>query len=119
VAFQLSDDLLDITSDSDESGKTPGTDLREGIATLPVLYALRSADPSAARLRDLVSRPLVDDDEHAEALALLRASDALAEARETIAGYAAAARAALVDLPAVPARRALEALTEIVIARTG
>ena len=40
VAFQLSDDLLDIASDTAESGKTPGTDLREGVPTLPVLYVL-------------------------------------------------------------------------------
>ena len=39
TAFQLSDDILDIASDSDESGKTPGTDLREGVPTLPVLMA--------------------------------------------------------------------------------
>ena len=54
IAFQLSDDILDIASDSDESGKTPGTDLREGVATLPVLYALRGDDPAerpAARSR--------------------------------------------------------------------
>ena len=42
LAFQLSDDLLDITSESVESGKTPGTDLREGVPTLPVLIAKRS-----------------------------------------------------------------------------
>ena len=119
VAFQLSDDILDIASDTDESGKTPGTDLREGIATLPVLYALRSSAPSTARLRDLVSRPLVDDDEHAEALALLRGSDAIAEARQTLAGYALAARATLAAMPHVPARDAFAALTDMVIARTG
>ena len=119
VAFQLSDDILDIASDTDESGKTPGTDLREGIATLPVLYALRSASPSTERLRELVSHPLVDDDEHAEALTLLRSSDALAEARQTLAGYASSARASLAVMPDVPARAAFEALTEIVIARTG
>ena len=45
VAFQISDDILDIASESDQSGKTPGTDLREGVPTLPVLYALRSDDP--------------------------------------------------------------------------
>ncbi|WP_375487884.1 polyprenyl synthetase family protein [uncultured Jatrophihabitans sp.] len=119
VAFQISDDILDIASDTDESGKTPGTDLREGIPTLPVLYALRSTDPSNARLRELVSRPLVDDDEHAEALRLLRASDAIAEARQTLAGYAATARASLAVMPHLPAREALETLTEIVITRTG
>jgi len=77
IAFQLSDDIIDIASDTDQSGKTPGTDLREGVQTLPVLYALRSDDPADARLRELVSRPLPDDAEHAEALALLRNSSAL------------------------------------------
>jgi heptaprenyl diphosphate synthase len=119
VAFQLSDDILDIASSSVESGKTPGTDLREGIATLPVLYALRSTDDADARLRSLVSGPLVDDAEHAEALALLRASPAIDQARETLRSYADTARATLAGLPDVPARAALEALTELVIARTG
>jgi heptaprenyl diphosphate synthase len=119
VAFQLSDDILDIASESGESGKTPGTDLREGIATLPVLYALRSAQPSGWRLRELVGHPLVDDEEHAEALTLLRGSSALDEARATLQTYADLARALLVDLPDVPARAAFETLTGTVIARTG
>ncbi len=119
VAFQISDDILDIASDSTESGKTPGTDLREGVATLPVLYALRSADAASGRLRELVSHPLVDDAEHAEALILLRASSALDEARGTVRRYADAARAMLVDLPDVPARAGFQALTDRVIDRTG
>ncbi len=68
VAFQLSDDILDIASDSVDSGKTPGTDLREGIATLPALYALRATDARSDRLAALLSHPLIDDAEHAEAL---------------------------------------------------
>jgi heptaprenyl diphosphate synthase len=119
IAFQLSDDILDIASESVESGKTPGTDLREGVATLPVLYALRGTDAASARLRELVSRPVVDDAEHAEALALLRLSPAIDEARSTLRGYADTARAMLTALPDVPARDALAALTEVVIARTG
>ena len=119
VAFQLSDDILDIASESAESGKTPGTDLREGVATLPVLYAMRRDDRASGRIRELVSRPLVDDAEHAEALRLLRSSAALDEARATLRGYAETARATLEDLPDVPARTALAALTEVVIARTG
>ena len=51
VAFQLSDDLLDVSSEAAESGKTPGTDLREGVATLPVLHVRRSEDPADLRLR--------------------------------------------------------------------
>jgi heptaprenyl diphosphate synthase len=119
VAFQLSDDILDIASESTQSGKTPGTDLREGVPTLPVLYALRSTDPADERLRTLVSRPLVKDDEHAEALRLLRASEAMGEARATLRSYAQTARHTLADLPDIPARTALEALSELVIARTG
>jgi heptaprenyl diphosphate synthase len=119
VAFQISDDILDIASESTESGKTPGTDLREGIATLPVLYALRSDDPAQQRLRTLVAKPLVDDAEHAEALSLLRGSSALSESRATLQRYADSAREMLTDLPDVPARAALATLTDVVISRTG
>ncbi|MDQ1646937.1 MAG: hypothetical protein QOJ50_3121 [Cryptosporangiaceae bacterium] len=119
VAFQLSDDLLDIASESLQSGKTPGTDLREGIPTLPVLYALASDDPAEARLRELVSRPLVDDGEHAEALELLRRSPAMLTARATLQEYAAEACRLLATLPEIPARNALQTLADFVVARTG
>ncbi len=119
IAFQISDDVLDIASDSADSGKTPGTDLREGVATLPVLYALRSTAAEDERLRSLVSRPITDDAEVAEALALLRASSAMREARGTLRGYADASRALLEQLPDTPARSALAALTVQVTARTG
>ncbi len=57
TAFQLSDDILDVASDSEESGKTPGTDLREGVPTLPTLMALASGDPADARLHELLRWP--------------------------------------------------------------
>ena len=56
IAFQLADDLIDIASDADESGKTPGTDLREGVDTLAVLRAKDSTDPADARLLELLAR---------------------------------------------------------------
>ncbi|WP_281356931.1 polyprenyl synthetase family protein [Fodinicola acaciae] len=115
VAFQLSDDLLDIESES--SGKTPGTDLREGIPTLPVLYALASTDPAEARLRSLVSRPLSDDDEVAEALTLLRASPAMAAARQVVREYADRSRALVASLPDGPAKSALLSLADLVVDR--
>ena len=95
----------------------PGTDLREGVATLPGVVALHSSADD--RLPSLVSHPLLDDAEHAEALRLLRASSALDEARATLRSYADTARLTLAGLPDVPARAAFEALTELVIARTG
>ncbi|MFV2101969.1 polyprenyl synthetase family protein [Micromonospora sp. LOL_024] len=121
IAFQLSDDLLDIASESTESGKTPGTDLREGVPTLPVLYALASddADASSTRLRELLSAgPLTDDALHAEALSLLRESPALKRARETVRSYAEDARSRLAPLPDMPARRALESLCDHIADRT-
>jgi heptaprenyl diphosphate synthase len=121
IAFQLSDDLLDIASESVQSGKTPGTDLREGVPTLPVLYALGSddADSASVRLREILSAgPVTDDTLHAEALSLLRESAALKRARETVRGYADEARAQLAGLPAVPARQALESLCDFIAERT-
>jgi heptaprenyl diphosphate synthase len=118
VAFQLSDDLLDIVSQDGASGKSPGTDLREGIATLPVLFALADDDPADARLRELVAAPVTDEDEHAEALALLRSSAALERAIEVLAQYADHARARLDAVPAGDVRDALSALCDYVVTRT-
>lgn len=119
MAFQLSDDILDITSDVAEFGKEAGTDLREGIRTLASLTVLAGDDPAEARLRELLSRPLPDDREHAEALAALRTSSGLGHARTTLARYAEAARASLQALPDVAARGALDALCDYVMVRTG
>ena len=118
VAFQLSDDLLDIVSEGGSSGKAPGTDLREGIATLPVLIALAGEDPAEARLRELVTAPLTDADEHAEALALLRSSASLARATEMLGEYADRARARLAVVPDGDVRDALSALCDYVVTRT-
>ncbi|MFS8477849.1 MAG: polyprenyl synthetase family protein [Micromonosporaceae bacterium] len=122
IAFQLSDDLLDIASDSEQSGKTPGTDLREGVRTLPVLYALASdeADSASVRLREILAAGAVTDEALlAEALGLLRESAALKRARETARAYAEDARARLTSLPDVPTRRALEQLCDVLADRTG
>jgi heptaprenyl diphosphate synthase len=121
VAFQLSDDLLDIASESESSGKTPGTDLREGIPTLPVLFALadEATDDNATHLRDLLrAGPITEDARVVEALDLLRESTALKHARETVRGYAERARAQLGGLPDVPARRALESLADFIADRS-
>jgi heptaprenyl diphosphate synthase len=118
TAFQISDDIIDIASDSDESGKTPGTDLREGVHTLPVLYALHEPGAAADRLRALLSGPM-DDGHVAEALALLRASPGMVKAKDTVARYGARARAELVGLPVGDGRRALATLVDYTIDRHG
>jgi heptaprenyl diphosphate synthase len=119
IAFQLSDDILDVASDSDESGKTPGTDLREGVRTLPMLHAIRSTAPEDARLRELLDTDLSTDDAlHAEALALLRANPAMDRARADMLQWADEARAELLTLPDLPARAAFLALCDYVLTRT-
>jgi heptaprenyl diphosphate synthase len=118
TAFQISDDIIDITSPSDSSGKTPGTDLREGVRTLPMLYALAGDGPDADRLRVLLARPITDDAEVDEALALLRSGPGVMRAREVLAQHAAAARTELARLPDCPAAKALSSLTAYVVDRT-
>jgi heptaprenyl diphosphate synthase len=119
TVFQISDDVIDIASPADSSGKTPGTDLREGVQTLPMLYALQGTDATAVRLQHLLARPITDDAEVAEALDLLRSGPGLARARKTLDEQADAARAALASLPACPATEALAALTTYTVDRTG
>ncbi|HEU0192269.1 MAG TPA: nonaprenyl/(2E,6E)-farnesyl/geranylgeranyl diphosphat synthase [Mycobacterium sp.] len=119
TAFQISDDIIDIDSDPDESGKLPGTDLREGVHTLPVLYALRETGPDADRLRTLLAGPVDDDAALAEALTLLRRSPGMTHAKETVAAYAEQARAELAALPAGAGRSALAGLVDYTINRHG
>jgi heptaprenyl diphosphate synthase len=117
-AFQLSDDILDVASDSVESGKTPGTDLREGVPTLPVIMAKASTDPADERLLELLARPLSEDAEVAEALALLRVHPAMDEARAYVVDRATEAKRHLSVLPAGPVRAALEAFADVVAVRS-
>jgi heptaprenyl diphosphate synthase len=119
TAFQISDDIIDIDSDPDESGKLPGTDLREGVHTLPVLYALRDSGPGADRLRELLVGPIEDDAALTEALALLRGSAGMAKAKDTVARYATQAREELAALPEGPGRQALANLVDYTIHRHG
>jgi len=119
TAWQLSDDILDVASESAQSGKTPGTDLREGVRSLPVLHALRGADGGDERLRDLLlTADLTDEPLHAEALRLLRAHPAMEAARADLEYWVEAARAEISGLPDVPARAAFEALCDYVLDRT-
>jgi heptaprenyl diphosphate synthase len=115
-AFQLGDDLLDITGEADVAGKAPGVDLRAGVRTLPALYLLRQGGPDAERLTEVLDG---DHDNGAvgEALDLLRRSPALAEARRTAQAEVDAARAALAGVPAGPVRVALQEVANQVLDR--
>jgi heptaprenyl diphosphate synthase len=119
TAFQVSDDIIDIDSDSHESGKLPGTDVREGVHTLPMVYALGEPGPDAARLRELLGGPVDDDEAVAEALTLLRASPGMTRAKQFLAEYAAQAHDELALLPDTPGRYALQTLVDYTVSRHG
>lgn len=123
VAFQLADDVLDIASDSHESGKTPGTDLREGVPTMPVLRLRERAGrlglPDDIELCELLDSDLTDDARHAEALARLRVHPALEQARRDTVRYAEEARAVLAPLRECGAKAALVELCDAVVHRAG
>jgi len=119
VAFQLADDIVDIASDATQSGKLPGTDLKEGVPTLTTLIARGSDNGGDAELIEFLAGPIPDDAEHARALTLLRAHPALESAREEARRWAGDARWTLESLPEGPTKQALEALCDFVVNRTG
>ena len=118
VAFQLADDVIDISSESFESGKTPGTDLREGIPTLVTLNVMKSHDSADAELRHLLSGPIEDEATVSQVLRELRTHKALDESRSQLVSIAKEARAALGPLPVGAPTGALLSLCDAVIGRT-
>lgn len=117
IAFQLADDLIDISSEADVLGKAPGTDIREGKRTLPIIYALASTDPGDARLQDLLRLPDPSDDQVAEALDLLRGHPAMDRAQAETLEMALAAQAVLDPLPDGEVKAALAHLALRVVQR--
>ena len=113
MAFQLSDDILDVTGEEQESGKTPGTDLREGVLTLPALETLGGRAPGGDDLR----RALEAKDAEA-ALTILRENGSVELARAAVEDWQGRARAALRPLDQGSAREALEQLIAFIGART-
>jgi heptaprenyl diphosphate synthase len=122
VAFQLADDVIDLASATGESGKTPGTDLREGVPTLPVLLVRRAAaagDLSAAAVVSLLDNSDLNDDARlAEAVVALGEHPATEAARAEATRWATAAIESLTPLPEGPAKQALRQFAEAVVDRT-
>ncbi|MBV9486398.1 MAG: polyprenyl synthetase family protein [Frankiaceae bacterium] len=118
IAFQLSDDLLDIASESVDSGKTPGTDLREHVPTLPVLLMQRANRPEDADLLAALAGDLSGDAALADVIRKLRAHPVMDEAREVTAKWASDAMESLNPLPNSPAKSALQALCTFVVTRS-
>ncbi|MFZ2227542.1 MAG: polyprenyl synthetase family protein [Candidatus Nanopelagicaceae bacterium] len=118
IAFQLADDIIDISSESIDSGKTPGTDLREGVPTLVTLRVLASTKEDDRDLQKLLTAPIESEKVVAEVLAALRSHSALAESRAQLFAIAEQARNALKPLPICDATSALFSLCDAVVERS-
>lgn len=119
MVFQIVDDIIDIFSASEDSGKTPGTDLREGVFTLPVLYALREQTPVGEELRATLTGPLTDDVTVARVLDLLAQSTGREQALADVHRYLNEAESQLELLPQDATTDALRNLARFTVQRVG
>ena len=117
VAFQVADDLLDIASTETASGKTPGTDLKEGVPTLVTLFVMADNDPADKVLIEKLSKPISDQD-LSGVIQELRNHKALKKVQDYLSNVAKEANQLLVDLPNGPAKSALENLTFALVNRS-
>ena len=118
VAFQLVDDIIDIESTKEQSGKVSGTDLLAGVPTLPVLLLENYSDPKSKALLETIKSNLSEEN-LAEVLAELRAHPVLEEARIQTESWAHRAVEAIAPLPDGSVKSALEAFAKAVVDRQG
>ncbi|MCL2515797.1 MAG: polyprenyl synthetase family protein [Nocardiaceae bacterium] len=123
IAFQLVDDVIDLSHDAADTGKKAGTDLRAGVVTMPLLKlrALAETDAAAAELlayleSDVIGAP--DDVDVSEGVARLRAHAVTAETLDDARAWAQQAVAALAPLPDGAVKKALTRFADTVVDRT-
>ncbi len=120
VAFQVADDVIDVTGAQVRSGKTPGTDLREGVPTLPILLmrnAAAAGDAEAARVLEIVDGDLTEDAALSAAVEAVAGNPATVEAWAVARRWADEAIEALEPLPAGPVKDSLVAFADAVVTR--
>lgn len=120
MAFQLADDVIDVTSASDTSGKVPGTDLKERVPTLPVLLLRQAAEKGDARARaavDLVDGALDTDTQLSAAVAAVSSHPVIETAWDITRRWSDDAVDALAGLPGSPVKDALVAFARYVVSR--
>ena len=117
LLYQVADDLRDIVGSRKDTGRSPGTDIKEGIYTLSLIRALREDDSHSRRLKEVLGHrgrslsPLEMDKVFAE----LRAGDGIEYAAQRAREYAAAAKKSIHGLPRTGARRALTEAVDAVL----
>jgi heptaprenyl diphosphate synthase len=118
MAFQLSDDIMDVSSSEQELGKEPGVDMKEGVYTFPVLQALSEGE-HGGELADILRQGPPEGERLERALRIVRSPESLEPARAAVAAEVDRARQLGLRLPDGPARAALIALAEFLAARCG
>lgn len=119
IAFQIIDDILDYTEDQSTIGKPAGNDLRQGMVTLPLIYALQasSANGHLQRVQKLLNESEHDETEMREVIDWVLSGDNVARAHKDAYAYADKARAALHQFPDSPDRATLEEIIDFVVLR--
>ena len=117
MAFQITDDVLDLVGDEEDFGKTVGRDLLEGMPTLPMIYAAEERDGTGSELEMRILAPAKSADDMRALLAEIRASSGPERARQRALAFHDAAVRALDRLPARTERDALREAADFVVRR--
>lgn len=113
MAFQITDDILDMVADQEKLGKPIGGDLRQGIITLPVIYALKSS-AKGERLAELAGKTDKSEKEVQEAIEIVKECGAIEYAFAVVNNYLDKAKAELAVLPEVPAKNNLIMIADFI-----
>jgi len=113
MAFQITDDILDITSNQERLGKPVGGDLRQGIITLPVIYALKCSS-NKGRLSELTGKPDITEKEVQEAIDIIKECGAVEYAVNVAEKYLCKAKDELAALPDLPAKNNLMMIADFI-----
>lgn len=116
VAFQIVDDLLDFTSSDNKLGKPAGADIREGVITLPAIYALKHSEQKVY-LKDILQKENMNEDEINIVLEIIKKSGGIKYAESIAERYVQKAQQSIVTLPEIPIKKVLTDISSFVTNR--
>lgn len=113
MAFQITDDILDMTAEQERLGKPIGGDIRQGIITLPVIYALKKS-PHQKRLLELIHKPDKSEDEVFEVISMVMECGGLEYSTRIAQEYISKAKKELKPLPDIPVKETLKTIADFI-----